>query len=341
MPTISVIILNYNGARWLERCLASLQTQTIFDQLEIIIADNASTDGSDHDAEQALAPWSNGRFIQHGSNLGFCEGNNRAALHATGQYLFFLNNDTWLEPDCLKTLLAETRAHQAHAATPIMLNYEDDSVQSAGAAGFDAFGLMSFAHPQKQTEPIFVAGGCCYLIERSLFQQLGGFDPTFYLYAEEYDLSWRLWLSGRKAVAVPSARLHHRTAATTSSTGQSQIQTTDSRRYYTNRNGLWVIAKNAQHLLLLLLPLQLAILTLEALASLILVRRLSFIQHAYLHAVRDAWRALPHIRAERKRFRTLRQRSDLWMLRFFRLRLNRWDSLVFLKRHGLPKVAPR
>jgi GT2 family glycosyltransferase len=341
MPTISVIILNYNGARWLHRCLSSLQAQTIFSQLEVIIADNASTDGSDHDAAQALASWPNGRFIQHGSNLGFCEGNNRAALQAQGQYLFFLNNDTWLEPDCLEILLRETQSHQAHAATPIMLNYEDDSVQSAGAAGFDAFGLMSFALPQKQTEPIFVAGGCCYLIERPLFEKLGGFDPTFYLYAEEYDLSWRLWLSGHKAVAVPSARLHHRTAATTTATGQSQIQTNDSRRYYTNRNGLWVIAKNAQHLLLLLLPLQLALLTLEALASLVLVRRLSFIQRAYLHAVRDAWRALPHIRAERQRFRSLRQRSDLWMLRFFKLRLNRWDSFLFLRRHGLPKVNPR
>ncbi|HEY5909413.1 MAG TPA: glycosyltransferase, partial [Verrucomicrobiae bacterium] len=91
-------MLNYNGARWLERCLKSLRNQSIFDQLEILVADNASPDNSASLAADLMSGWPNGRVIQHGMNLGFCVGNNRAAERASGEYVFFLNNDTWLEP---------------------------------------------------------------------------------------------------------------------------------------------------------------------------------------------------------------------------------------------------
>ena len=113
---ISVVVLNYNGAPWIEKCLASLRSQSIADQIEVLVADNASTDGSDRTAEQLLADWPRGTFLQNGSNLGFCEGNNRAARKARGPWLFFLNNDTWLEPDCLERLLSETEARDATAA---------------------------------------------------------------------------------------------------------------------------------------------------------------------------------------------------------------------------------
>jgi len=339
-PEVSVVILNYNGASWIRRCLESLKAQTLFDRLEVIVADNGSEDGSDLLAQEAMVGWATGRFIQHGSNLGFCEGNNRAALEARGRFLFFLNNDTWLEPDCLEILLQTVKGEGADAGTPLMLNYEDDSVQSAGAAGFDVFGWMSFAAAQPRAGEIFVVGGCCYLIRRELFEELDGFDARFYLYAEEYDLSWRLWLAGGRAVVVPGARLHHRTAALEADgSGVGRVGTSDSRRYYTNRNGLWVVWKNAQHVLLVLVPLQLVFLVFEAMVGLALVRRWSFVRRAYLDAWADCWRERDHVRAERRRIRTLRRRSDWWILRFLRLRLNRWDSLVFLCRHGMPKVT--
>ena len=76
---VSVIVLNYNGARWLERCLNSLRAQTIFDQMEVILADNASSDGSDQFGKGIVEAWPAGVFMEHGQNLGYCEGNNRAA----------------------------------------------------------------------------------------------------------------------------------------------------------------------------------------------------------------------------------------------------------------------
>ena len=212
-PLVSVIVLNYNGARWLEGCIKSLRNQTILSQLEVIVADNVSTDGSQRLAKQLIEGWPGARFIQHDQNLGYCEGNNRAAEAARGECLLFLNNDTWLEPNCLEVLLAEVRKTGAAAAGPLILNYEDESFQSLGAFGFDVFGLASTRLPSAQTREVLMPEGCAYLIRRDLFQQLGGFDREFFMFADEFDLSWRVWISGHRAIVVPAARLHHRGAA--------------------------------------------------------------------------------------------------------------------------------
>jgi GT2 family glycosyltransferase len=343
-PLVSVIVLNYNGAPWLERCLNSLRAQTIFDQTEVILADNLSTDGSDQLGRRIIGAWPRGLFLQHGQNLGYCEGNNRAAEAARGQYLLFLNNDTWLEPPCLERLLAEVQRAGASAAAPLVLNYEDDSFQSLGAFGFDLFGLASTRAFSAKTREVLMPEGCAYLIQRNLFEELGRFDPEFFMFADEYDLSWRVWLSGHRAVAVPSARLHHRGAAQVNPAGGGatvEFRTSDTKRFYTNRNNLLVLLKNARLLLLLLVPLQLGLLLLESIAALALVRRWSFVRRAYGDAVADCWRLRQHVLAERRRIRQFRRRGDLWMLRFLRWRLNRWDELQRLRRFGAPKVTPR
>jgi GT2 family glycosyltransferase len=343
-PLISVIVLNYNGARWLERCLNSLRAQTIFDQTEIILADNLSSDGSDQLGKRIVEAWPRGVFMQHGQNLGYCEGNNRAAEAARGQYLLFLNNDTWLEPRCLEQLLAEVQRTDAGAAMPLVLNYDDDSFQSLGAFGFDLFGLSSTRALATETREVLMPEGCAYLIRRELFREVGRFDPQFFMFADELDLSWRVWISGHRAMAVPSAKLHHRRAAQVNPAGGAatvEFRTSDTTRFYANRNGLLVLLKNARRLLLLMLPLQLGLLLLEAFASLALVRRWGFVRRAYWDAVADCWRLRKHILAERRRIRQFRRRGDLWMLRFLRWRLNRWYEIQRVCQFGVPKVTPR
>ena len=119
-----------------------------------------------------------------------------------------------------------------------------------------------------------------------------------------------------------------------------EFRTSDTKRFYANRNSLLALMKNAQHVLLLLVPLQLCLLAVEALAALVLVRRWSFISRAYLGAVVDCWRLRGHVLVVRKRIRRFRRRGDLYMLRFLRLRLNRWDEIQRLRRQGVPKVTP-
>src|SRR4051812_30945264 len=95
-PVVSVVVLNYNGAKWIRKCIDSVLKQTLRKQIELIVADNLSNDGSDVTASELLRDQDQCKFIQHGVNLGFCEGNNRAALQASGEYLFFMNNDAWM-----------------------------------------------------------------------------------------------------------------------------------------------------------------------------------------------------------------------------------------------------
>lgn len=341
-PVVSVIVLNYNGACWIKRCLESVRNQTIFEKLEVIVADNASPDKSDELAAAMMKDWMNGRVVRNGGNLGYCEGNNRAARVARGKWLLFLNNDAWLERDCLEILLSQTEAAGAEISGPQILDYDSDNFQSLGAAGFDVFGLPSTREPHGDLRAVFMPEGCAYLILRRAFEHLGGFDPQLFMYVDEFDLSWRAWLAGFAAVAVPEARLHHRGAAQVNPAGGgsvTELRTSDSKRYYTNRNSLLAVLKNAQGLLLLLAGFQLVLLLIESVASLVLIHRWGFVSKAYLHAVRDAWRMRRHIMTERERIKGLRQRSDLWLLCFLKARLNRWDELQRFRRFGLPKIT--
>jgi GT2 family glycosyltransferase len=164
------------------------------------------------------------------------------------------------------------------------------------------------------------------------------------MFADEFDLSWRVWISGHKAVAVPASRLHHRGAAQVNPAGGGatvEFRTSDTKRFYANRNSLLVLLKNGRFLLLLLVLTQLLMLCVEAVAALVLVRRWSFVKRAYWDALADCWRLRGHILAERRRIKTFRRRGDLRMLRFLRCRLNRWDEIQRVRHSGPPKVTPR
>ena len=341
-PLISVIVLNYNGARWIQRCLDSLKNQTIFDQIEVIVPDNLSTDGSDLLAEKIVETWPNGLFIQHGENLGYCKGNNRAAERAKGDYILFLNNDTWLEPDCLEKLVAGTRHAGASVAGPLALNYSDNTFQSLGARGFDIFGLATKRDAFSETNDVLMPEGCAYLIERKLFYDLGCFDPEFFMFADEFEFSWRVWLSGHKAVGVPAARLHHRGAAQVNPAGGGTVvefRTSYTKRYYANRNSLLVLLKDGQHVLLLMVPLQVALLVVEAVVGIFVVRRWGFIKRAYIDAIADCWRLRKHVLEQRRFVKTLRTKGDFWIIRFLRARPKRWDEIIHVSKLGLPKVS--
>ena len=341
-PAVSVVVLNYNGARWIERCLASLKAQTINAEIEIIVADNVSSDGSEKTAEQFIKDWPNARFIQHGTNQGYAEGNNLAIANARGEYLFIFNNDAWLEPDCLEILLRTTREQGAGASMPLVMNFDDDTFQSLGAEGFDIFGLASTRKQFTATREIFMPDGCAWLVERKLYADLGGMDKEIFMYSDEYDFSFRLWIAGRKAIAVPAARMHHRGAANVNPKGDAQVvefRTSDTKRFYANRNGLMVLLKSGQHLVLMMALLQAGMLVVEALAALLFVRRWSFVRKAYIHAFGDVWRLRHHIAAERQRIQSYRKHGDFWLLRFLRWRPNRLDEIQRTMKHGAPKVT--
>lgn len=327
-PLVSVIIVNYNCKKWLDRFFSSLRAQSIFDRSEFILVDNTSTDGSAEICQNEMASWSNGVFLPTGGNYGFGGGCNRGAAVARGKYLFFLNPDLWLEPNCLEELVARAEA-AGGVPSPIVLDYDSDEVQVQGSAGFDIFGCMILP-PRGVNPPHPFTVAAFYFVLRDLFLKIGEFDEEFFLFNEEMDLSWRIWVSGEAINLVTSARVHHQGASTV------QNRTNDNKRFYANRNQLLTILKNARGLLLLLLLNQLALMTAEALVGAVLARRLSFVRWALFKPLGDCWRLRKHIAAERRRIRSFRRYGDLWILRrFFKFDFGRKKDIQRLLKAGV------
>jgi len=343
-PLVSIVVLNCNGANWLPRCFGSIKAQTILGQIETIMVDNHSTDDSVAVARQLLAGFPSAGIVKNLENLGFCEGNNSGARAARGRYLFFLNNDTWLEPDCMEKLIAGTEKIGAVASTPLVLNYPDNSYQDFGFYGFDCFGLPSPSAIAARTREIFIVGGCSYLIRADVFKEVGMFDAEYFIYSDDADLSWRLWIAGYKAAGVVPARVHHRGAAGVNPAGgiaTLEFRTTDKKRFLTNRNCILTLLKNGRHILLLpIIPL-IGLLFLESLAGGLLLRRWLFVKTTFWDMLCDCWRLRGHVALQRKRVAAFRKHSDFWMLRFFRWKLNRWFEIKRLFQFGPPRVDAR
>jgi len=343
-PLVSIVVLNCNGANWLPKCFESIKAQTIIARIETVMVDNNSADDSVVVARKWLAELPSACIVRNSDNLGFCEGNNSGARAATGKWLLFLNNDTWLEPDCMEQLIAGTERLGAVAATPLVLNYPDHSYQDFGFYGFDIFGLPSPSAVATGTREIFIAGGCSYLIRADVFNELGMFDADYFIYSDDADLSWRVWLAGGKVAGIFEAKLHHRGAAGVNPSGgitTVEFRTNDRKRFLTNRNCLLTLLKNGQHVLLLLVIPLVALLFLESLAGSLLLQRWSFARTSFWSVLRDCWRLRAHVSRQRKSVAGFRRHSDFWMLRFFKLRLNRWDEIKRTIKFGPPRVDPK
>ena len=339
---ISVVVLNYNGKVWLPRCYESLERQTIFSQLEIILTDNNSTDDSVKFTEDWFArTGARGRIQQNGANLFYCGANNNGAAVATGEFLLFLNNDTWLEPDCLEKLYDDTVRAGAQAGSPLVLDYDDDAYQSGGDSGLDLFGMGTGGAQQKTVVETFGSPGCSMFVQTEMFRKVGGFANELLIYVDESDLAWRIWIAGGKIVCVPGARVHHRGAAVVNPVGNTktlEMRTTDYKRFLTNRNGLFFLAKNCQHFLLLLLIPHLLLLGAEALVMLVILRRWSHVRKAYLAAIVEAFKMRGHVFEWRRRIAGFRRHGDFFFLRFLRLKPTRWHEVTRLFKFGAPKV---
>lgn len=213
---VSILLVNYNGLAHLDECLSSVCAQT-YPGLEIIMVDNGSKDGSAEHVERAFSAV---KVIRAGANLGFAGGNNFGLPHCTGDFVFFLNNDTRLEPGTVANLMAAVSEHpDVEAFGCLLLDYRDPSkVDSAGDTLYDTGGVFSFhGYPASLFDrPRFITSACAgaALYSRALLERLGGFDEDFFLNFEDMDLSLRARHLGHRILFVPSARVHHKGSAT-------------------------------------------------------------------------------------------------------------------------------
>lgn len=244
-PTVSVVVLNYNGLRHLEPCFkALLELDYPKDHLELMLADNGSSDNS---LDFMREHFPTVRLVETGGNLGFAAGNNYGAERATGEYVAFLNNDTRVErhwlAEMVKTLV-EGKDEGVVCTSSLMLDWRGEHIDfQAGGVNFHGFGFQPSygrAYNGEEIAPrylLFACGGSM-LIDRQVFLDVGGFDPDYFMFFEDVDLGWRLWALGYKVTLTPTAVTYHRHHG-------SQGGIPGHRTYvFFERNALYTIYKN-------------------------------------------------------------------------------------------------
>jgi GT2 family glycosyltransferase len=233
---ISVLIVNYNGARYLRKCLESIESQT-YRNFEVTIIDNSSSDGS---VEFIHENFPNLRLVINKQNVGYASAANQAMENSEGEYLFFLNMDTWLEPNVLETLVSRIqRGPERLICGCTQLSYDSKQHLNSGLTT----DLLGYPVSPVIGRGILYADGASMFVARSAFQSLGGFDSRYFAYGEEVDFCWRAIISGYDVVNVAAARVRHNTGGTAIRTGQV-YEVKRFRRYLFERNSLRTLLKN-------------------------------------------------------------------------------------------------
>jgi GT2 family glycosyltransferase len=298
-PAASIVILNFNGRKWLPGCLGALDGQRAAPSFETILVDNGSTDESVGDVRTS---WPAVHVIENGTNLGFAAGNNAGARAARGAWLVFLNNDTVAEPDWLARLHAEAAEHPACALITSRLVFMDDPsiVDSAGDGYLHAGGAFKHGHGARaagfaSSREVFGACGAAFMIRRDAFEALGGFDPRFFMNHEDVDLSYRARLRGMRTWYAASAIVRHEGSGSLGAVSPAAV-------FYGQRNLEWTWIKNTPRDLLVSTALSHAVYSLAGVAHYAMKGR----GGAALRGKWDALRALPHVLADRRRVQASR-----------------------------------
>lgn len=247
MSKVAVVILNYNGEKFLRQFLPAVIQYS--NEAEISVADNASTDNSLVVLQQEFPSV---RVIRLAENYGFCGGYNRALLHVKADYYVLLNSDVqvtenWLPP--LVTLL-DKNASIAAVQPKIRAYHQPLFFEYAGAAGgyLDSLGypfcrgrLFDFVEEDKgqynDVKEIFWATGACMMVRADVYQQLHGLDEDFFAHMEEIDLCWRMKRMGYAVYYHGGSTVFHVGGGTLS-------KLSPTKTFLNFRNGLFLLFKN-------------------------------------------------------------------------------------------------
>ncbi|MEZ4523383.1 MAG: glycosyltransferase family 2 protein [Thermomicrobiales bacterium] len=237
-PSITVGIVNYNGAGYLERLLSSLARQTVPHQ--VIVVDNASVDGSARSAHENFPGYS---YLPLRRNTGFAHAANLAAAQSTDDLIVYVNPDTEPRPDFLEQISGPFRKHDRLAAVAGTLVFESqpEKIASAGISlhrnGVALDHRLGEAAPALyQPAPVFGASGGAAAYRRDVFLEAGGFPDAFFMYLEDVDLAFRLQLAGWDAVWQPAAVATHAYSA-------SAVEGSSFKRRLIARNRIWTLAR--------------------------------------------------------------------------------------------------
>ncbi|MBI2571876.1 MAG: glycosyltransferase family 2 protein [Candidatus Schekmanbacteria bacterium] len=247
LPSVTIVTVNHNGREHLRGFLAcAAGVDYPADRLDLIVVDNASTDGS-RSFVRAHAPGA--RLLENSANLGFAQPNNQAAAAARSDYLLLLNNDTRFSPSLVRELVAASgTSPRAVCVGARILSWDGERIDFAGARlsfaglGFQeghGDGAEAVRH-ERELRRIPFACGCAMLVRRQVFLDCGGFDEDYFAYYEDVDLGWRLWVLGYEVLYCPTAVVYHRQGGTASAFGAAW------KRSLMERNAILTVIKNTE-----------------------------------------------------------------------------------------------
>ncbi len=213
LPFISLVVVNYNGKDIIGQCLPSLiNVDYPKDKYEIIVVDNASTDNS----ISIIKKFPDIEIIKNRSNLGYV-GVNSCLEKIKGKYIFILNNDLEMKKNCLKKLVEVIeKDNSIGVVAPKFINYFDKKIESSGTWVSRSFYTGHYSNPNEKKIIKEIPYLGIELIRTNIAKKFGYiYDPTYFIYAEDLDLSLRFRLLGYKTVYVPEAVIYHMHAVTT------------------------------------------------------------------------------------------------------------------------------
>jgi len=244
MIKVSVIVVNFNGRSVIADCLKALEIQS-FEDFEILIVDNASSDGSLDDIVRFLRKSSLTlyKIAPLNTNVGFASGNSEGLKYANGEYIALLNNDTEPEKEWLRELVKamDTDPKVGMCASKIVV-HGSDIVDSAGdgfSTSLRGFKRGEGGETSLYTKKEFLFGACAgaALYRRKMIEEIGFLDEDFFLIHEDTDLNFRAQLHGWKVLYVPTALVYHKVRSSIGPMSDMAI-------YYTLRNSELVRIKN-------------------------------------------------------------------------------------------------
>jgi N-acetylglucosaminyl-diphospho-decaprenol L-rhamnosyltransferase len=238
---ISIILVNYNGVQHLRKCIQSLVDNTRNVAYEIILVDNASTDGS---KELVQTEFPSVSVIESSVNLGFSTGNNLGAKYAKGSKFLFLNTDTYLLEDSVSVLAKFLDDNSDIGIVGPRLVFDDGSFQlssgrlpNVGVEFLDKIRYAADRHwhwmfasindtKASVTKEVGWVTGACLMIRREAFEKVNGFDERMFMYFEDKDLCKRVWDNGWKVNYLPQTSVTHLLG------GSSAGKSVDVSKYY-------------------------------------------------------------------------------------------------------------
>ena len=317
-----MVIVNWNGERFIERCLLALLSQTVAPH-EIILVDNASSDAS----LDIVRRFPSVRLLAQNKNLGFARGNNLAieVADAESEWIALLNPDAYPEPRWLEALLSAARDYRAfdifgsklvNAADPARLDGAGDVYHVSGLVWRLGHGA-AVSSLSEQAREVFSPCAAAVLYRHSALLKVGGFDEDYFCYVEDVDLGFRLRLAGHRCLYVPTSVAHHVGSGTTGG------KHSDFAVYHGHRNLVWTYVKDMPGVLFwVFLPLHLAM-NLVSLG----VFALRGQGGVMLRAKRDALAGIPKMWKKRRQIQSKRVISSRAILRVMKI-------LAPFRRHG-------